>query len=182
MDGEGATHASLHANMLPLAFGLVPEAERGRVARFVVSRGMACSVYGAQYLLEALFEADQDDTAIHLMTRDEPRSWVNMMKAGSTITLEAWDIMYKPNLDWNHAWGAVPVNIIPRYVMGVRPLEAGFGKTLIRPQVGVAGGDRGLCADRTGHRAGGRAPKAGDTVLRYAGGTCQYDRPRRMPW
>jgi len=136
VDGEGATHASLHANMLPLAFGLVPEAERGRVARFVVSRGMACSVYGAQYLLEALFEADQDDTAIHLMTRDEPRSWVNMMKAGSTITLEAWDIMYKPNLDWNHAWGAVPVNIIPRYVMGVRPLEAGFGKILIRPQVG----------------------------------------------
>ena len=136
VDGEGATHASLHANMLPLAFGLVPEAERGRVTRFVVSRGMACSVYGTQYLLEALFEADQDDTAIHLMTRDELRGWVNMMKAGSTITLEAWDIMYKPNLDWNHAWGAVPVNIIPRYVMGVRPLEAGFGKILIRPQVG----------------------------------------------
>jgi len=136
VDGEGATHASLHANMLPLAFGLVPEAERGRVTRFVVSRGMACSVYGAQYLLEALFEADQDDTAIHLMTRDELRSWVNMMKAGSTITMEAWDIMVKPNLDWNHAWGAVPANIIPRFVMGVRPIEPGFGKILIRPQVG----------------------------------------------
>jgi len=136
VDGEGAAHASLHANMLPLAFGLVPEAERGRVARFTVSRGMACSVYGAQYLLEALFEAGQDDTAIHLMTRDEPRGWVNMMKAGSTITLEAWDILYKPNLDWNHAWGAVPANILPRYVMGVRPLEAGFGKVLIRPQIG----------------------------------------------
>jgi len=136
VDGEGAAHASLHANMLPLAFGLVPESERGRVARFVVSRGMACSVYGAQYLLEALFEAGQDDAAIHLMTRDEPRGWVNMMKSGSTITLEAWDILYKPNLDWNHAWGAVPANIVPRYVMGVRPLEAGFGKILIRPQIG----------------------------------------------
>jgi hypothetical protein len=59
-----------------------------------------------------------------------------MMKAGSTITLEAWDILYKPNLDWNHAWGAVPANIMPRFVMGVRPLEAGFGKVLIRPQIG----------------------------------------------
>ncbi len=136
VDGEGASHASLHANMLPLAFGLVPESERGRVARFTVSRGMACSVYGAQYLLEALFEAGQDDAAIHLMTRDEPRGWVNMMKSGSTIALEAWDILYKPNLDWNHAWGAVPANILPRYVMGVRPLEAGFGKMLIRPQIG----------------------------------------------
>jgi hypothetical protein len=137
VDGEGAAHASLHANMLPLAFGLVPEAERGRVAGFVKSRGMACSVYGAQYLLEALFEAGLEDEAIRLMTRDESRGWVNMMNAGSTVTLEAWDIKYKPNLDWNHAWGAAPANILPRYVMGVRPLEAGFGRMLIRPQLGA---------------------------------------------
>ncbi len=144
VDGEGATHASLHANMLPLAFGLVPEAERARVAAFVVSRGMACSVYGAQYLLEALFEAGLEDAAIGLMTRDDPRGWVNMMRAGSPITLEAWDIKYKPNLDWNHAWGAVPANILPRYVLGVRPVEAGFGKMLIRPQVGSLEGVQGI--------------------------------------
>ena len=137
IDGEGATHASLHANMLPLAFDFVPEAERGRVAGFVKSRGMACSVYGAQYLLEALFEAGLESEAIHLMTRDEPRGWVNMMNSGSTVALEAWDIKYKPNLDWNHAWGAAPANILPRYVLGVRPLTPGFGKVLIRPQVGL---------------------------------------------
>ena len=137
LDGEGASHASLHANMLPLAFGLVPEAERGRVAAFVKSRGMACSVYGSQYLLEALFAAGLEDDAIGLMAREDPRGWVNMMNSGSTVSLEAWDIRYKPNLDWNHAWGAVPANILPRYVMGVRPLEPGFGRILIRPQVGT---------------------------------------------
>ena len=136
VDGEGATHAALHANMLPLAFGLVPEAERGRVAAFVKSRGMACSVYGSQYLLEALFVAGLEDEAVQLMTRDETRGWVNMMNSGSTISLEAWDIKFKPNLDWNHAWGAVPANILPRYVLGVRPLEPGFGRILVRPQVG----------------------------------------------
>ncbi len=136
VDGEGASHASLHANMIPLAFGLVPEAERARVASFVKSRGMACSVYGSQYLLEALFVAGLEDEALGLMTRDDRRGWVNMMKSGSTISLEAWDIMFKPNLDWNHAWGSAPANILPRYVMGVRPLEPGFGKILIRPQVG----------------------------------------------
>jgi hypothetical protein len=130
--------------MLPLAFCIVPEAaERGRVAAFVKSRGMACSVYGAQYLLEALFEAGLEEDALELMTRDEPRGWLNMVKSGSTVTLEAWDIRYKPNLDWNHAWGAVPVNILPRYVMGVRPLEPGFGKILIRPQVGALEGIQG---------------------------------------
>ncbi|MBP5320153.1 MAG: family 78 glycoside hydrolase catalytic domain [Kiritimatiellae bacterium] len=136
VDGEGSTHASIHANMLPLAFGIVPEAERARVAAFVARRDMSCSVYGAQYLLEALFEAGLEREAIHLMTRPDIRGWLNMMKSGSTVTLEAWDKIYKPNLDWNHAWGAAPANIIPRYVLGVRPLEPGFGKILIRPQLG----------------------------------------------
>jgi hypothetical protein len=144
VDGEGAAHASLHANMLPLAFGLVPEAERGRVAAFVKSRGMACSVYGAQYLLEALFAAGLEDEALDLMTRDEARGWVNMMRSGSTIALEAWDIKYKPNLDWNHAWGAVPANILPRCVLGVRPYTPGFEKILIRPQVGSLEGVQGI--------------------------------------
>jgi hypothetical protein len=59
-----------------------------------------------------------------------------MMRSGSTITLEAWDSRTKPNLDWNHAWGAAPANILPRYVLGVRPYTPGFGKILIRPQPG----------------------------------------------
>ena len=33
---------------------------------------------------------------------------------------------------WNHAWGAAPANIIPRYLVGVRPLTAGFSKVLIK--------------------------------------------------
>lgn len=39
--------------MMPLAFGLVPQARKKKVTDFVVSRGMACSVYAAQYLLVA---------------------------------------------------------------------------------------------------------------------------------
>lgn len=168
VDGEGAAHASLHANMLPLAFGLVPDAERRRVAGFVKSRGLACSVYGAQYLLEALFEAGLEDEALELMTRDEPRGWLNMMKSGSTVTLEAWDIRYKPNLDWNHAWGAAPVNILPRYVMGVRPLEPGFGKILIRPQVGALEGIQGVVPTIRGPvTVGVRQPARGEYVLSF---------------
>jgi len=57
-----------------------------------------------------------------------------MIRAGSTVSLEAWDIKYKPNLDWNHAWGAVPANAISRKLMGVEPLEPGFRKIRIKPQ------------------------------------------------
>lgn len=138
VDGEGSTHSALHANMFPLAFGLVPPDYVSSVAKFIKGRGMVCSVYGSQYLLEALYEAGEDDYALQLMTdRRSDRSWPHMVyDVGTTITLEAWDNKYKPNQDWNHAWGAAPANIIPRCLMGVQPIEPGFAKVQIKPQVG----------------------------------------------
>lgn len=136
LDGEGATHSSLHANMLPLAFGIVPEKYVPTVAAFVKSRGMACSVYGAQYLLEGLYLAGEAQYALDLMRSTDERSWWNMIRIGSTITLEAWDMKYKPNADWNHAWGAAPANIIPRFLWGMTPQEPGFGIIRIEPQMG----------------------------------------------
>ena len=53
---------------------------------------------------------------------------------GTTITLEAWDTRYKPNQDWNHAWGAAPANQLPRKILGVEPLEPGYGKVLLWPR------------------------------------------------
>jgi hypothetical protein len=137
IDGDGSTHSSLHANMWALAFGLVPTDKKAGVVNFVKSRGMACSVYGAQYLMEALYLTGEEDYALSLMTSTAKRSWYNMIAVGSTMTLEAWDKQYKDNLDWNHAWGAVPGNIIPAYVMGIQPMEAGFKKVLIQPHPGT---------------------------------------------
>ena len=98
---------------------------------------MACSVYGAQYLMEALYNAGEEDYALELLTATHDRSWYNMIKVGSTITMEAWDMKYKPNADWNHAWGAVPANIIPRGLWGIKPLAPGFGLVSIHPQMGA---------------------------------------------
>lgn len=135
-DGIGTDHCSLHANMFPLAFGMVPEKDVPRVGQYIQSRGMACSVYGAQFLLEALYQGGMADYALQLLTATGLRSWYNMIQNGSTITWEAWDPRFKPNLDWNHAWGAAPANIIPRYLMGIRPLEPGCRRILIQPQPG----------------------------------------------
>ena len=137
IDGEGSRHASLHANMFPLAFGMVPADREAKVADFVQSLGMACSVYGAQYLLEALFQSGRADDAVKLMTDKGGRGWWHMIDLGSTMTLEAWDVQFKKNLTWNHAWGSAPANIISRFVLGVRPLEPGYRKILVAPQPGT---------------------------------------------
>lgn len=136
IDGEGSEHASLHANMFPLAFDLVPEEHKESVTEFVKSRGMACSVYGSQYLLEGLYKANESAYALQLMTEMESdRSWWNMIKIGSTMALEAWDMKYKPNSDWNHAWGTAPLNAVTRYMWGITPKTPGFGSVEIKPQV-----------------------------------------------
>lgn len=136
-DGEDTNHASLHSNMMALAFNIVPEKQIKSVASFIKTRGMACSVYGAQYLLEALYNANESDYAFNLMTSKENRSWYNMIRIGSTMALEAWDMKYKPNSDWNHAWGAAPANAIPRGMWGVKPKVAGFSVASIKPQMGT---------------------------------------------
>ena len=135
IDGENSTHSSLHANMFPLVFGLVPNEYLKTVVEFVKSKGMACSVYGAQYLLEALYQQGEADDALRLMTSTSDRSWWNMIKIGSTMALEAWDMKYKPNSDWNHAWGTAPANIVTRYMWGITPAEPGFTKVKIKPQL-----------------------------------------------
>ena len=94
-------HAALHSNMFPLAFGLAPNAQSAELLQFIRSRGMACSVYGAQFLLDALYEAEDADYALQLLTKTDDRSWYNMIRVGSTVSLEAWDNKYKPNQDWN---------------------------------------------------------------------------------
>lgn len=136
LDGEGSGHSSLHANMIPLAFNLVPDEHRPTVISFIKSREMACSVYGAQYLLEGLYEAGEAPYALYLLTSTGDRSWWNMIRSGATMAMEAWDMKYKPNSDWNHAWGAVPANIITRYLWGITPAEPGFTTARIKPQMG----------------------------------------------
>lgn len=135
-DGDSTSHSSLHANMFALAFGLIPKKDVSNVVQFVKSRKMACSVYGSQFLMDALYEAGEAGYGLELLSSTAHRSWYNMIRVGSTISLEAWDKVYKPNLDWNHAWGAVPANIIVRKLMGVESISPGFETFQIKPQFG----------------------------------------------
>ena len=118
-------HTSLHANIFPLAFNLVPSERVGSVVRWVRERGMACSVYGAFPLLEAEFgvtavgrntTSDTPDyidfgkAATALLTSCDTGlesavgygSWCGMMRQNATCTMEAWNPRQKPNLSFSH--------------------------------------------------------------------------------
>ena len=137
VDGEGTSHSSVHANAAALACGVMPEGLCAQAAAWLVTRGMACSVYFSNYLLTALFENGQEEAALKLMTADNDRSWLGMLAQGATMTTESWNVNVKPNEDWNHSWAAVPCGIIARYVCGVQPLAPGFSRISLRPHLGT---------------------------------------------
>ncbi|MDD3886482.1 MAG: hypothetical protein PHI35_06405 [Victivallaceae bacterium] len=133
IDSVNGTHASLHSAIFAVAFGVAEPGEYPKLARFIRSKGMACSVFCAQFLLEACYLLDMPEYALELMTSETLRSWNNMLEKGATITMEAWDDSFKPNQDWNHAWGAAPANIITRQLCGIRPASPGFGSYVVAP-------------------------------------------------
>ena len=142
-DGIDTEHSSIHANFFPLAFGLVPDEKSSALIEWLRQKDMQCSVYAAQYLLEALFHNGSDDKAFDLMLADGDRSWKHMLESGTTISWEAWDLKYKPNQDWNHAWGAAPANLLPNYVLGAKPGTPGWTTAMIRPCPGELAFARG---------------------------------------
>lgn len=136
-DGRDSDHSSAHANFFPLALSVTPAEHRASVGQSLVEKGMACSVYGAQFMLEALYEAGRADAALRLMTATDVHSWHHMIyNLGATMTTEAWDPAGKSNMSYAHPWATAPLNIVPRRLFGIEPVEAGYAAIRIRPQTG----------------------------------------------
>lgn len=129
VDSPETGHTALHSRFFPLFFGVGTAGE----CNIPENTGMKCSVYGAQFLLDAMFDHHMDNRAMAMICNEGERSWLNMIKQGSTISMEAWSNETKPNQDWNHAWGAAPANIIPRKIAGITPIEPGFRKFAVDP-------------------------------------------------
>jgi hypothetical protein len=135
-DGDTTTHSSFHANFFALCFGLISDQHKKAVKNFLISKDMACSVYGSQFFMDALYNEGMGEHALKMLTKKDERSWYHMLELGAGMTMEAWDIKFKPNLDWNHAWGAAPSNIIAFRMMGIQPSRPGFTEAMIRPEIG----------------------------------------------
>ncbi|HEX4093143.1 MAG TPA: family 78 glycoside hydrolase catalytic domain [Trebonia sp.] len=133
-DGVGVTHEAEQSSVYAVALGVASPAQAKTAAAFIARQGMACSVYCAAYLLEALYEGGQPQAALSLMTADTDTSWLHMIVLGAGSTMEAWTPALKPNLTYSHPWAASPAYVLPQYLFGVQALTPGGGTLLIRPQ------------------------------------------------
>ena len=138
-EGQPLRHASLHANAFVLAFVDVHGPRRARIAEFVRRKGMCCGPYVAAVLLEGLYRNGFGALANQMIGDDDPsnlHSWRHMIATGGGATMEGWDVSIKGNTTYSHPWSASPAYLLVRGMLGIRPLEPGYRRFEVRPQLG----------------------------------------------
>lgn len=152
-DAETTAHASLHANALPLGFGLVPAEMRDAVVAFLKKKKLSCGVYMAYFYLKALSAADEIEFVYDTIVSQEKHwaaaadvpgtneeieltgYWANMLREGATTCFEAWSKRLKWNTSLCHPWASAPIPVLVEDVLGVTPAEPGWTAIRFRPRI-----------------------------------------------
>lgn len=149
-DGEGTTHHAQHAAVYAASLGVAASGDLPRIADWLVSdpaNPVRVSASAVRWLLEALFLGGRADAAVEIMTSRRPESWLSMMETwGATQTMEAWSPTVKVNTTFSHPWAAGPIDVIARYLLGVRVLEPGAARVEVTPQPAALDRARGSVA------------------------------------
>jgi alpha-L-rhamnosidase len=132
VDGLESTHASQHANALPLSLGIVPVAQQASVTAQVESLGMSVSALGILHLERALGEANQGPQLLNLYTNANQYGWAQILSLGGTATWESWTANTDGDSE-SHGWSAVGLDGYIRYILGVKALAPQFAQVQIKP-------------------------------------------------
>jgi alpha-L-rhamnosidase len=131
-DGSQSPHVSQHANMFPLAMGIVPAANRVAVIEAVKERKMSVGMVTVRWLPEALGQADQGPHLIELYTNPNWDGWAQTISLGGTATWESWDALTNGQ-SLSHPWGAAGLPGICEYILGVKPLKPQHEMIQVKP-------------------------------------------------
>lgn len=135
VDAEDSGHSSLHANALPLWFGLVPQEARASVVDFMREKRLSCGVYMAYFVLQALAEAAEYELIYDLITSRDLHSWGTMLREGATTCFETWSKELKANASLCHPWGSSPIPVLIEHVIGLKPAAPGWTRVSFTPRL-----------------------------------------------
>ena len=139
-------NGSQTACVLPLAFGMVPPAERGRVFGHLVKKiteethsHMGTGLIGGQWLNRVLADGGRSDLAYRLLTNTTYPSWGYMAEKGATTVWELWngDTADPAMNSGNHVMLVGDLVIwLNETVAGIRPdpAQPGFKHIVMKPQ------------------------------------------------
>ncbi len=134
------------AYIICLKYGLAPNKEkllegfRNRLKKDCYK--IKCGFVGAPLLCTTLCENGMEEMAYHFLFEEEFPSWLYSVNLGATTIWERWNSLLPDGTvsgtgmnSFNHyAYGSV-MEFVYKYVVGIRPLEAGFKKAKIAPVI-----------------------------------------------
>ena len=138
------------AYVLPLYYELLPGREReamaGYLAELVKTQGICTGFPGTPYLLFALMDNGQPETAYETLLSEKCPSWLYEVKAGGTTFWERWDALREDGtcnqgdgagmVSFNHfAPGAVS-DFLYRRIAGIESKGGGYRMFRIEPKPG----------------------------------------------
>ena len=122
-----------------------------RNARRGASHGLEVSGWMAGFMCEGVYRAAGEvsegplplasvsravEFVYSVLVNRGANSWLSMIAQNATMTMESWTL---PPLEdegggtFSHPWTAAPAYLIPRFLMGVRPLDTAWRRVAIRP-------------------------------------------------
>jgi alpha-L-rhamnosidase len=131
-DGSQSTHVSQHANMFPLALGIVPDKNVKAVTDSVKAKKMSVGMVTVRFLPQAIGEAGEAAHLLELYTNPAWDGWAQTISKGGTLTWEAWDAD-KANESMSHPWGAIGLYGIQQYILGLTTLKPQHELVQIKP-------------------------------------------------
>jgi alpha-L-rhamnosidase len=133
------------SSILPLAFGIAPEAERARVFGNLIRRieqeskgHVGTGLVGAQWLMRTLSLNGRADVAYEIAGQKSYPGWGYMIEKGATTIWELWngDTADPAMNSGNHVMQIGDLGVwLFEYLAGIRgdPEQPGFHRALIRP-------------------------------------------------
>ncbi|RED52649.1 MGH1-like glycoside hydrolase domain-containing protein [Cohnella phaseoli] len=150
LNGELVRDVLKYPSLFALRFGYLNDDRREAVKRNVIlNDGIQKIVtpFMRFFELEAMCELGETERVL----REIRDYWGGMMDLGATAFWEEYDPELPPELQYDmyhdkyrkslcHAWGAAPIYLLGKYVLGVRPTEPGYARYRVEPH--TAGLDR----------------------------------------
>jgi alpha-L-rhamnosidase len=131
-DQSQSSHVSQHANMFPMAMGIVPADNLDAVIDAIKERQMSVGMVTVRWLPEAIGQADQGPHLIELYTNTNWDGWAKTITQGATATWESWDALTSGQ-SMSHPWGVAGLPGIQQYILGIKPLKPQHEQIQVKP-------------------------------------------------
>lgn len=133
------------SSLLPLAFGIPPEEQRGALFSHLIGRiekesnwHVGTGLIGTQWLMRTLSDNGRPDVAYRIATQTDYPGWGYMVSKGATTIWELWngDTAAPEMNSGNHVMLIGDLNLwLYEYLAGIRsdPNQPGFKRVLLEP-------------------------------------------------